>query len=74
MYTGFLGGEGEMQDLATVNHISIFSRIFSVKIKMESTNLYGQKDSANSATWYINSEVVIPPNGHAFEAELVIST
>ena len=51
MYTGFLGGEGEMQDLATVNHISFFI------IKMESTNLYGHfpkdfqahKYSANSA-------------------------
>ena len=74
MYTGFFGGEGEMQDLATVNHISIFSRIFSIKIKMESTNLYGQKDSANSATWYINSEVVIPPDGHTYKAELVILT
>ena len=60
MYTGFFGGEGEMQDLATVNHISFF---IAIKLKMESTNLYG-------ATWYIN----IPPNGHAFEAELVILT
>ena len=54
MYTGFLGGEGEMQDLATVNHVSFF---IAIRIKMESTNRYGHfpKDfqaheySANSA-------------------------
>ena len=65
-----------MQDLATVNHISL------IKIKIESTNLCGHflkdfqahKYSVNSATRYINSEVVILPNGHAFEAELVILT
>ena len=65
-----------MQDLATVNHISFF---IAIKIKMESTNLceHFLKDfqaHKYSATRYINSEVVILPNGHAFEAELVILT
>ena len=66
-------------EFSTVNHISFF---IAIKIKMESTNLCGHflkdfqahKYSVNSATRYNNSEVVIEPNGHAFEAELVILT
>ena len=37
-FLGGGGGKGEMQDLATVTHISFFS---GIKNKMESTDLYG---------------------------------
>ena len=63
-----------MQDLATVNHVSFF-----IKIKMESTSYsYGyfpktfqaHEYSELCATWYINSEVVIPPNGHCLRSRI----
>ena len=71
MYTGFFGGEGK----CTVNHISFFYSNLNQngvhKSMWTFSDFQAHKYSVNSATWYINSEVVILPNGHAFELVLL---